>query len=189
MTYLLLFFVGAFGWTLAEYLTHRFSGHGKNARSNFAKEHLQHHALVDYFAPPVKKAAMAVPSLAVLATVSCVGLGTSSGAVFTAGFLTTYIGYEILHKRLHTHGPSGPWGRHLRRHHFAHHFDDARLNHGVTSAFWDRVFGTYAPAKQLRVPAHRAPVWLRPDEDRALSAELSRDYTLVASRKKGASAG
>jgi sterol desaturase/sphingolipid hydroxylase (fatty acid hydroxylase superfamily) len=189
MTYLLLFFVGASGWTLAEYLTHRFSGHGKNARSNFAKEHLQHHALVDYFAPPAKKAAMAIPSVAALAGVSCVALGASSGAVFTAGFVVTYIGYEILHKRLHTHGPSGPWGRHLRRHHFAHHFDDARLNHGVTSSFWDRVFGTYAPAKQLRVPAHRAPIWLRPDEGQPLSAELSGDYTLVARHKKAASAG
>jgi len=189
MTYLLLFFLGACSWTLAEYLTHRFSGHGKNARSNFAKEHLQHHALVDYFAPPAKKASMAVPSVIALGTLACLGLGVSSGSVFTAGFVATYIGYEILHKRLHTHGPSGAWGRKLRRHHFAHHFDDARLNHGVTSTFWDHVFGTYGPPKQLQVPAHRAPIWLRPDEGHPLSAELSSDYTLVTRQKKGASAG
>lgn len=189
MTYLLFFLLGAFGWTLTEYLTHRFKGHGKNAQAAFAKEHLQHHARSDYFAAPAKKAAMAAPSLAALATLSYLGLGASAGTVFTAGFIAAYVGYEILHKRLHTHGPTGPWGRRLRRHHFAHHFDDARLNHGVSWPFWDHVFGTYAAVERLAVPAQRAPVWLRPDSGSALDPALSRDYTLVPNRRKRPSDG
>ena len=48
--------LGALGWTLLEYLLHRFSFHGASARGSGAKEHRRHHAEVDYFAPSWQKA-------------------------------------------------------------------------------------------------------------------------------------
>ena len=33
--------------------------------------------------------------------------------------------------------------RRLKRHHLAHHFHSERGNFGITSLFWDRVFGTH----------------------------------------------
>lgn len=184
MSYLGIALLGALSWTVTEYLLHRFRGHGGNASSAFAKEHLKHHARVDYFAPVSKKAAMAAPPLLFVGTASVLLGGWAAGMAFTGGFAKAYIGYELLHRRLHTHGPSGRWGLFLRRHHFAHHFEDARMNHGVTSAFWDRVFGTRRPVRKLQVPTHRAPVWLRLPPGQPLPRTLAENFELVDRRRR-----
>ncbi|MEE2830444.1 MAG: sterol desaturase family protein [Myxococcota bacterium] len=180
MSLLIAALVGAFAWTLTEYLLHRFRGHAATGRSPFKREHLSHHAQVDYFSPIKTKVWTAIPPVLGLAAVSTLLLGPATGSALTLGFVSAYVGYEICHWRLHVFPPTGPWSRFLRRHHFAHHFDDARLNHGVTSALWDRVFGTYALPEVLDVPEDRAPRWLRGEEARSLPAPLSEDYRLIS---------
>jgi len=178
--------LGALGWTLAEYLIHRFQGHGKRPQTSaFGKEHLQHHARVDYFAPLGKKIALSVPPLALLTGASVFVLGWQLGLTFSGGFAFTYAAYEWLHLRLHTHGPRSAWGMFLRRHHFFHHYSDARTNHGVTSPLWDHVFRTYRAVHTLKVPAHRAPVWLQLGPGEELSAALAGSFELVTRKRRG----
>ena len=175
MPHLVALALGALGWSFTEYVLHRFDGHGMKGRTTFSREHLAHHADPAYFAPwslKFRLAALVVGGLgAVLATLF--GAPGFTGAVgFTAGWL----GYEWLHRRLHTHGPLNAYGRWARRHHFHHHFNDPKRNHGVTSPVWDWVFGTLAEVDVVRVPRRHAPVWLVDGGE--LVAAHTADYVL-----------
>jgi sterol desaturase/sphingolipid hydroxylase (fatty acid hydroxylase superfamily) len=177
--------LGALGWTLMEYVLHRFVFHGASATRLGAREHRRHHAQVDYFAPWWQKALAAVAVTAVLLPAFVVIAGASAGLSFTAGFIAMYLTYEVLHRRAHTHGPRGAYGRWLRRNHFAHHFADPRRGQGVTTPFWDRVFGTTLPVDRVRVPRRLAMPWLL-DASGEIRPELAGDYELVGSTRRDA---
>ncbi len=61
---------------------------------------------------------------------------------FVCGALAGFARYEWLHWRFHFREPRNERERLLRNHHLAHHFCNARVYHGVSTRFWDRVFGT-----------------------------------------------
>lgn len=64
--------------------------------------------------------------------------------------------------------------------HVQHHFHIPRMNVGVTSAVWDRVFGTYVPfSKPLAVPQRLARPWLMDPDSGKIADEYARDYVLV----------
>ena len=169
------FLAGAGAWTLAEYSLHRWVGHDPKSETEFADEHRRHHAERFYFAPTEKKAAYAGP---IIASAALVGraLAGRKGVAFVAGFAAAYVGYEAFHRRLHTHGPKGPVGRFLRRHHFAHHFNGPQTNHGVTSPVWDVVFGTLRDPGVIRVPEKHAMTWLVDPATGDARAEYAADY-------------
>ena len=166
---------GAFAWTLGEYLLHRFVGHGPKRKAvvglgkllpsglaaEFNREHLAHHADPSYFAPSSRKAvAGSVVSGALGAGLSLL-LGPGLGVPFALGFALVYVAYEVIHRRVHTHPPAGPFSRWVRRHHLYHHHRSPRLNHGVTSPLWDRVFGTLVVVDEpIAIPRRLAPRWL-----------------------------
>jgi sterol desaturase/sphingolipid hydroxylase (fatty acid hydroxylase superfamily) len=172
------FGLGAAGWTLAEYLLHRFVFHGPSPKRVGAHEHRRHHAEVDYFAPAWQKAIAAGAATVVVLPVASLVAGAAAGLAFTLGFVVPYVGYEVLHRRAHTHPPRGPYGRWLRRNHFAHHFVDPKLAHGVTSPIWDVVFGTTLAVDRVRVPRRLALPWLV-DADGEVRAAFAGDYELV----------
>ena len=177
MMLLLSFLVGAVSWTLAEYLLHRFRGHEAKKPNVFRTEHLTHHAKHGYFTPTGKKFTHATPVILAATGLLCLGVGLAAGLAWGVGFSLAYMGYEVTHRRLHTHGPRGPWSRLLRRHHFFHHFHDGRVNHGVTSPFWDVVFGTRVVAERIEVPRKFVPDWLC-DATGGVRPELANDYSL-----------
>lgn len=185
--------VGGAGWTLSEYLIHRFVGHGpKRARARsiaarltpagiaaeFNAEHLAHHANPMYFAPTSHKAVAAAAAVPALATTLAPLLGVRRAASFAVGFAVVYAGYEIVHRRIHTHPPRGRYGRWVRRHHLLHHHRSPRANHGVTTPSWDLVFGTQRPLERLRVPRAIAPGWLVDPATGDVRAEHAADYEL-----------
>ena len=175
--------VGILTWTVAEYFLHRYLGHDKRTWPNlFATEHIRHHSQGNYFAPWYKKALAAVAVLAVFLTVSMALVGLQRGAVFSASFVAMYLTYEALHARAHTHPGFGAYGRFLRRHHFYHHFGNPQSNHGVTSPFWDRVFGTLEPSTRVRVPEKLAMVWLLDPATGDVRTEFTATYELVRRR-------
>ena len=153
--------IGALGWTLAEYLLHRFAGHRRRSRWLFTREHLRHHRELDWFSPLWRKIALSAGILASFGTVAALVLG-APGFAAVVGFLAAYGAYEVAHKRLHTHPPRGPWGRWARRHHWLHHAVDPASNHGVTTALWDVVFRTHR-RDAVTVHPSRAPGWLLDD--------------------------
>jgi sterol desaturase/sphingolipid hydroxylase (fatty acid hydroxylase superfamily) len=174
--------LGAVGWTLVEYVLHRFVFHGASATRLGAKEHRQHHAQVDYFAPWWQKALAALAVTAVMLPLAIVTKGATIGLSFTAGFIGMYLLYEVLHRRAHTRPPTGPYGRWRRRNHFAHHFVDPRRGQGVTTPIWDRVFGTRLPVERVRVPRRLAMPWLV-DADGEICPAYANDYELVGSAR------
>ncbi|MEZ4400627.1 MAG: sterol desaturase family protein [Kofleriaceae bacterium] len=155
--------VGMVAWTFLEYVIHRWLGHHRRFRGNpFGVEHVRHHSEGNYFAPSVKKAGVAAV-VAVIAGGPALALGGARGGAVVAGLLVMYVGYEVLHRREHTHAGIGRYGRWARRHHFHHHFVDPATNHGVTSPLWDLVFGTYRRPAVIPVPRRLCMAWLLDD--------------------------
>jgi sterol desaturase/sphingolipid hydroxylase (fatty acid hydroxylase superfamily) len=169
---------GAFLWTLIEYVLHRVVFHGLSHAALGAREHRQHHAQPDYFAPTWQKALAALAVTALLLPGAVFAAGAAPGAAFTAGFIAMYVAYEVLHRRCHTHPPRGAYGRWRRRNHFAHHFADPHRAHGVTTPLWDHVFGTTLHVEQVRVPRRLAMRWLV-DADGRVRAPFAADYELA----------
>jgi hypothetical protein len=99
--------------------------------------------------------------------------------------IATYFGYEVAHRRIHTHPPTNAYGRWSRRSHFHHHFGAPMRNHGVTSNVWDRVFGTYDEPGVVTVPRRMAPVWMV-DETGEVLAEFAGDYLVKGGARRDA---
>lgn len=169
--------LGVATWSLAEYLMHRFMGH-RWRKNFFGVEHTRHHAEGNYFAATWKKLIFAGVMLAVMLVGVGLWLGWPIGAGYSLGFTGFYLTYELLHRRAHTHPPTGWYSRWLRRHHFWHHFGDPRSNHGVTSPIWDVVFGTRRAPKRIRVPPKLAMPWLFDPADGDVWPAFRADYSM-----------
>lgn len=171
--------LGAVAWTLLEYILHRWF-HEARGSNHASREHLAHHARPDYFSPGIQKAAV----WATIASVSLVSayllLGAQFSMAFTLGLSTGYIVYEWLHRLAHVIAPLTTYGANVRARHFHHHFVAPHMNHGVSTALWDHVFGTYAAPHQVPVPkkhAHALAWVLGADGD--IAPEFRAAYKLV----------
>jgi len=154
-------FLGATGWSLAEYWIHRELGHNpKKLKNPFGTEHIAHHGKGDYFAPAWKKGAAAVAATALMIGPAVFLAGWLHGGAFVGGFVGFYLTYELIHRLEHVFEGIGPYGRWARTHHFWHHFHNPRVNHGVTTPLWDHVFGTYEKPGVVHVPRKMAMRWL-----------------------------
>jgi dihydroceramide fatty acyl 2-hydroxylase len=137
------FIAGLFAWTFVEYLIHGWMSH---VFVTFATPlHDAHHrdpaAVFTLGAWP--------PALLVwIAGLALLGLNTPMIA-FT-GLLVGFIGYEVIHYRLHYVAPSSALERRLRARHLIHHFRAPDRCFGVTTALWDRVFDTEPSAEQMQ---------------------------------------
>jgi sterol desaturase/sphingolipid hydroxylase (fatty acid hydroxylase superfamily) len=106
--------------------------------------------------------------------------GPIAGVSVAIGWAVGYFFYEYQHAMAHLRPPAGRYGTWLRRHHFHHHFGHPMANHGVTTAVWDRAFGTLQEPEQVRVPRRLALPWLV-DADGELHERFRDDYRLVGS--------
>jgi sterol desaturase/sphingolipid hydroxylase (fatty acid hydroxylase superfamily) len=120
----LLFGAGMVAWSLAEYIVHRFVLHGFSAT-----EHRRHHA------NPYG------PVLTIFWQIwVCFALAyLFAGEAFVAGVLVAYAWYLFVHYQAH-HGPDSLPSALLKHHQNHHQF--ASRNYGVSTTFWDHVFGT-----------------------------------------------
>lgn len=128
---------GLFAWTLAEYVLHRYLYH--EVESPLRVGHELHHE--------EPKSLLGVPWW--VTTVAIVGLyygaamflnPAATGVVMGFAWLG-YIGYCFMHHSFHHFTWRARWFVRLRKHHMIHHARH-NVNWGVTTAFWDRVFGT-----------------------------------------------
>lgn len=146
-----LFLAGWVGWTLAEYLLHRFDMHGaRGGRSGGAmrREHLDHHAgrpLVPDRSPRGWTGAALVALV----------LAWGAHLAVAAGWMAGYVVYDLVHWSIHARPPRTRYQRWIGRHHLHHHFVGPDRNYGVTVPLWDVVFGTYA--RPGHVPAGHGP--------------------------------
>ena len=73
---------------------------------------------------------------------SAAGLRARVVLPVAAGFISGYIGYDMVHFHIHNRLPRRAWERALRRNHMLHHFRDSGRGFGVSAPWWDHVFGT-----------------------------------------------
>ncbi len=130
---------GLVSWTAIEYLLHRFVLHGVRP---FSRWHAEHHqrpmALI--CAPTLFSAALIV----VLVFLPALALGNVWRAcALTLGVLAGYLSFSITHHATHHWCADGAWLKRRKRWHALHHHASGRSGcYGVTSGFWDRVFGS-----------------------------------------------
>lgn len=137
--WLAAFTAGIWLWTLVEYLLHRYVLHHV---PHIKEMHQAHHDEQDaLIGTPVW---ISFGSFAVfLVLPAWFFMGPTAAAGLTAGMMLGYVWFGGVHHVLH-HWRIRP-GTYVyglkRRHMLHHHFDDAG-NFGVTTGFWDVVFGT-----------------------------------------------
>jgi sterol desaturase/sphingolipid hydroxylase (fatty acid hydroxylase superfamily) len=126
-------------WTLIEYLLHRFVLH----HIPYIRDlHDRHHVEERSSVGTPTWLSVGVHALIAFFPVLMVSDFATASAV-TCGLMLGYLWYISVHHVLHHWHPVHPGYLYtLKRRHALHHHVDETINFGVTSAFWDRVFGT-----------------------------------------------
>lgn len=143
---MIFLFIGGFVFfTLVEYLLHRFLYHmsvtNELRRKITYTMHGNHH---DY---PKDKSRLAMPPILGLA-LSAILLGLfwlimqNYAFGFLAGFLIGYASYIGIHYSIHAFKVPDNFLKVLWYHHSIHHYREDDRAFGVSSPFWDYIFGT-----------------------------------------------
>lgn len=179
---------GLLTWSFLEYVIHNWLGHLPKGKGTISKEHLAHHADTTYFVPWSKKLQLAAVVLSSLWLIGSLMGAAWQVNVYVSSLVGGWLGYEWLHRRLHTHAPATRFGHWARRHHFHHHFASPQRNHGVSSPLWDLVFGTYERPHRIRVPERQLAgvTWLVEPGTTTVKAAYADAYTVGAPRKRPA---
>lgn len=127
------------GWTALEYALHRFVLHGVRPFNGW---HAQHHqrptALI--YAPTVLIALLF--AVGVFAP-ALVWFDAWIACAWTLGLLSGYLAYAATHHATHHWRGEGAWLKRRKRWHARHHHQaEQPACYGVTTAFWDHVFGS-----------------------------------------------
>lgn len=140
-----LFVVGAFFFTLVEYLVHRYFYHMEPDTPRKARLQYVFHGI--HHDHPRDKKRLALPPLMSLAVAAMfIGLFRllmgQYGYAFGAGFMTGYATYLLAHYAIHVYNPPKNLLGSIWKHHNLHHFVGDTGAFGVSSPLWDHVFGT-----------------------------------------------
>jgi len=140
-----LFLMGTLTFTFVEYLVHRYVFHlsaNTPQKMDFQyKFHGVHHA------HPKDEDRLAMPPI-VSITILTIVFGVAYLIVsnyaysFTAGFSIGYASYLAVHYMVHAFQPPKNFLRILWVNHGIHHYKNEEVAFGVSSPFWDWVFGT-----------------------------------------------
>jgi len=148
--WLVILVLGVALWTLVEYFMHRVVYHHVELFRNY---HEAHHANPQAYigAPPLIGTSIVFGiSFTPLLPVSAVAANGLS-----AGMLVGYSAYMLVHYACHSRQQTlATFLYRLRRRHAVHHYRDDGGNFGVTTAFWDRVFGTNIPTGGRPLKTH-----------------------------------
>jgi sterol desaturase/sphingolipid hydroxylase (fatty acid hydroxylase superfamily) len=146
MSWLAAAAIGIVAWTAIEYFIHRVLFHNVDF---FKRLHDAHHknpkALID---SPIWTSLTAV--FVVVLAPSVWLLGSHLGTAFTFGMTLGYFIYSITHHAMHFWSfPHDSYFYRAKHRHALHHYSEVEGNFGVTSPFWDYLFGTALPEPQL----------------------------------------
>ena len=129
--------VGYLFWGFLEYAVHGLLSH--RWRTFASPLHWNHHQNPRFvFTSPLA----VVPTTLLLFAIGTLAAGPLLAGSFVVGTLVGFCRYERKHWRFHFREPRSERERLLRSHHLAHHFCNPQVYYGVSTRFWDRVFGT-----------------------------------------------
>lgn len=155
MVVIALFFAGYAFWTLMEYCIHRFFFH-REFTSKIGKRihYIAHGIHHDY---PNDSLRLVMPpainlSLATLFYWSFFLVIGDKGltAGFFAGFTFGYMVYDLMHFASHFFNFKWKWFQFVKRSHLLHHYREPNSGFGLSTVFWDRVFGTMHPPEVMK---------------------------------------
>ncbi|MGE4426015.1 MAG: sterol desaturase family protein [Solirubrobacteraceae bacterium] len=142
-----LVFAGWMVWGLVEYWIHRVLFHIEPERGIGARLHWMVHGVHhDHPNDPLRLVmppAVSVPGTALFVLLFTTTLGTGPGLAVGAGFVLGYLVYDMVHHHLHHRRARTRTGRWFRELHMRHHFQDDTRGYGISSPWWDMVFGTF----------------------------------------------
>ncbi|HTO00169.1 MAG TPA: sterol desaturase family protein [Microthrixaceae bacterium] len=168
-------------WTFSEYVLHRFAMHELDGKGIMSREHLEHHVHSTWsfdVTHLLSWAGMLLVGAVLWAPLAWMLVSPAFGVTVAVGWAVGYFFYEYHHMAAHLRAPHNRYERFVRRHHFNHHFGHPKANHGVSTAFWDHVFGSFERPEQVRVPRRLALPWLI-DDAGEVRPEFQADYVLV----------
>jgi sterol desaturase/sphingolipid hydroxylase (fatty acid hydroxylase superfamily) len=147
----LVFLVGLFLWTPAEYTLHRFLFHHKPTSPGqeriFFLFHGIHHAQPQVKSRLVLPFPISIPLAAVFFGLFYLVLGILLNAPqlvapLMSGFLMGYLAYDLTHYATHHFPMRSGYAKYIKRYHMQHHYRDPDTRFGVSSPVWDWVFRT-----------------------------------------------
>lgn len=143
--------VAALLYPFVWYLLHRFVLHSRwmfkvpMLAATWKRIHYDHHQDPNHLEVLFGALHTTLPTIALASVPFGWWIGGFGGAMaaFATGLLTTCF-YEFCHCIQHlAYKPKNKMVAEWKRAHMAHHFHDEDGNFGITSFFWDHVFGTY----------------------------------------------
>jgi sterol desaturase/sphingolipid hydroxylase (fatty acid hydroxylase superfamily) len=143
--WLVIFGSAVAAWTLLEYALHRLVFHHLPViRDMHEEHHVNESALIG---TPVWLSLTAHVLLAFLPLLMLGGFALASAV--STGLMTGYLWYAFTHHAIHHWHPShAGYLYRLKQRHALHHHVDSHGNFGVTTVFWDTVFGTVATRRR-----------------------------------------
>ena len=151
---ILICVAGAFTWTFAEYVIHRFLYHTETNSDGFLDFQMSMHGNHHHYPKDPERLAMPpIPGLALGALFFgffYLIMGIYAVAFFP-GFMLGYDAYITIHYYQHRiKSPNyKPWKK-LWQHHKAHHYSNPYSAFGVSTRLWDVVFGTMPKASNKK---------------------------------------
>ncbi len=139
------FAIGIIAFTWVEYMMHRHVFHMRTYTQARVKIQYLIHGVHHEF--PKDKDRLAMPPLlsVTIATILLLLLRLILGDFvfsFLPGFLTGYSGYLAIHYMVHAYPPPKNVFKVLWINHGIHHYKDGEIVFGVSSPFWDYLYGT-----------------------------------------------
>ncbi|HET7292703.1 MAG TPA: sterol desaturase family protein [Vicinamibacteria bacterium] len=146
------FLLGGAAWTALEYWVHRYILHGRFPDGPGALKHLLHvlfdHLHVEHHKRPwdgnhVNGTLKDTGPFVALLILASWAFPVATAPVFVAGLMQFYVLEEWVHHSVHFCNFKGHYFQYIKRHHLYHHSPrGSEVGYGLTSGFWDVVFGT-----------------------------------------------
>jgi sterol desaturase/sphingolipid hydroxylase (fatty acid hydroxylase superfamily) len=138
--------LGLFIWTLTEYVLHRYIFHFYPKSDLGKRIHFIFHGVHHDYPNDAKRLVMppsaSIPLAAAFFYLFSYILPGSTVFAFFLGFISGYLIYDMAHYALHHANFKSPFLKRLKQHHMLHHYSDSTKGFGVSSEFWDNIFGS-----------------------------------------------
>lgn len=147
---ILFFFVGIFVFTFVEYIMHRYLFHIDTSTPRKEKFQYTLHGVHHEYPKDKERLAMPPVMSITISTLLLFIFKLFIGDIvfaFLPGFLVGYSGYLVMHYIQHIFKAPKGYFKAWWVNHSIHHYKDQTKAYGVTSPFWDHVFGTM-PVKE-----------------------------------------
>lgn len=143
---ILLVLAGIFVWTFFEYLLHRFVFHYEPKTEFGQRIHYIFHGIHHSYPQDPNRLVMP-PSVSIPLAFFFYFLfksifPNSIGTPFFAGFVLGYLIYDLTHFAVHHFPLKNKLLLKIKSHHMMHHYKNENSRFGVSSPFWDIIFGT-----------------------------------------------